>query len=58
MIFHIMKDGTRRDHIDGYIVKYEQKKELYRKMSKLKGKNQNGNNNTSGAITKTQILDR
>lgn len=33
MIFHYMKDGTRRDSIDGYIVKYEQKKELYRKLT-------------------------
>lgn len=33
MIFHYMKDGTRRDTIDGYIVKYEQKKELYKKLT-------------------------
>lgn len=33
MIFHYMKDGTRRESIDGYIVKYEQKKELYKKLT-------------------------
>lgn len=51
MIYHIMKDGTRRDHIDGYIVKYEQKKELYKKLKMTRVKN-DGNKNTSRIINK------
>lgn len=35
MIYHYMKDGSRRDTIEGYIVKYEQKKELYKRLHKL-----------------------
>lgn len=48
MIFHYMKDGTQRDSVDGYIVKYEQKKELYKRITNLhkRGKGYNGNNNT------------
>ncbi len=45
MIFHIMRDGSRRDSIDGYIVEYEQKKELYKRLMK-KGKKVNGNKDT------------
>ena len=51
MIFHIMKDGTRRDRIDGYIVKYEQKKELYKHLME-KEKGFNGNKNTGKNIRK------
>lgn len=54
MIFHIMKDGTRRDSIDGYIVRYEQNKELYRRI----WRKNNGNKNTSGNFRKKQVLDR
>lgn len=45
-----MKDGTIRKSIEGYIVKYEQKKELYRRL--MKGNNQNDNNDTSRDISK------
>lgn len=45
MIFHYMKDGTRRDSIDGYIVKYEQKKNLYKALMK-KEKRLNDNEDT------------
>lgn len=51
MIFHYMKDGTRRDSIDGYIVKYEQKKDLYRRLTK-KEKSGNGDKNSSSDIRK------
>ena len=51
MIFHYMKDGTRRDSIDGYIVKYEQKKDLYRRLLK-KENGTNGNKHTSSDIRK------
>lgn len=47
MIFHYMKDGTRRESIDGYIVKYEQKKELYKKLTYISndaGKKESANN--------------
>jgi hypothetical protein len=56
VIFHIMKDGTRRESIDGYVVKYEQKKELYKKI--FKEKTHHGGKNTSRAFCKKQILDR
>lgn len=58
MIYHIMKDGTRRDSIDGYIVKYEQKKELYKRLSKMKARDNYDNENTSGDFCKKQVLDR
>ena len=51
MIFHIMKDGSRRDSVEGYIVTYEQKKELYKRLLK-KGKINNGNKHTSSDIRK------
>ena len=51
MIFHYMKDGTRRDSIDGYIVKYEQKKDLYKRLMK-KENNPDGNTNTRKNIRK------
>lgn len=57
MIYHIMKDGTKRDRIDGYIVKYEQKKELYKRLEKTRVNN-NDNKNTSGIISKKQISNR
>lgn len=46
MIFHIMKDGSRRDSVEGYIVAYEQKKELYKRLMK-KGKRVNDNKDKS-----------
>lgn len=54
MIYHIMKDGTKRDRIDGYIVKYDQKKELYKKLKKVRV-SYNVNKNTSGIINEKQI---
>jgi hypothetical protein len=51
-----MKDGTKRDSIDGYIVKYEQKKDLYKKLYKTRVKS-NDDKNTSGVIFKEQVLD-
>lgn len=50
MIIHIMKDGTRRDSINGYVVKYEQKKELYKHMTK--GCKRNVNSDTCRDIRK------
>lgn len=35
MIYHYMKDGSRRDSIDGYVVTYEQKKELYKRLHRM-----------------------
>ena len=58
MIYHIMKDGTKHDSVDGYIVKYEQKKELYNRLSKMKVRDKHDNENTSGDFRKKQILDR
>ena len=54
MIFHYMKDGTQRDNIDGYIVKYEQKKELYKRITNLhkRGNEKDGYTNTSCYISK------
>lgn len=51
MIFHYMKDGTRRDSIDGYIVKYEQKKDLYKRLTK-KEKSFHDNDDPSKDIRK------
>lgn len=34
MIYHYLKDGTRIDNVDGYIVEYEQKIELYKRLHK------------------------
>lgn len=58
MIFHIMSDGTKRESVDGYIVKYEQKKELYNRLSKMKARDKHVNESTSGDFRKKQILDR
>ena len=57
MIFHIMKDGSRRDSIDGYVVAYEQKKDLYKRLIK-KENGSYDNQDTSRAICKKQVLDQ
>lgn len=58
MIFHIMKDGTRRDSIDGYIVKYEQKKELYKRLKNLKVVNKHDNSTSTRIINQEQVSNR
>lgn len=45
MIYHYLKDGSRIDSIDGYIVKYEQKKELYKRLYKLNKRGKKEKNN-------------
>lgn len=50
MIIHIMKDGTRRNSIDGYIVKYEQKKNLYSRLAKMRERSLDGHGTTSETI--------
>ena len=57
MIFHIMKDGSRRDSIDGYVVAYEQKKDLYKRLIK-KELSPDGYKDTSRTIYKKQISDQ
>lgn len=42
MIFHIMKDGTKRNDINGYIVRYEEKKNLYSRLHKMRERSING----------------
>lgn len=58
MIYHIMKDGTKRDSVEGYVVKYEQKKELYKRLTKTKASEKHVNESTSGDFRKKQVLDR
>ena len=48
MIYHYLKDGSRIDSIDGYIVKYEQKKELYKRLYKLNKRRKKEKNNEYG----------
>lgn len=57
MIFHIMKDGARRNDVDGYIVKYEQKKNLYSRLHKMRERSVNGYGVESGTIKEEQVLD-
>lgn len=50
MITHIMKDGTRRNSIEGYIVEYEQKKNLYSRLAEMRERSVNGYGITCGTI--------
>ena len=50
MIYHYLKDGSRIDSIDGYIVKYEQKKNLYNKLNKIRERSLDGHGTTSETI--------
>lgn len=58
MIFHIMKDGTRRTSIDGYVVKYEQKKELYKRLKKVRETKDHEHKSSTRTIDKKQIPNR
>lgn len=47
MIYHYMKDGSRRDSIDGYIVNYEQHKNLYSRLAKIRERSLDGHGTKS-----------